>query len=175
MRCAVDPKGVGLCSCSIAPVVVVAPSAARPSSLRLALSGGTGVSQQRGDFLVTWMKAGAPRSPGNRPIATLNRAVASARVGTEVIRVRAHLPAAKAAEPAVRGVRFTVGAAEVFEASQIPQRRGQVHHQISSWAAAHGDQATVVRTKSRPSGARYYEAHRGLLPKAAQPLPKLTG
>lgn len=106
-------------------------------------------------------------------MTALNRAVASARVGTEVIRVRGltfRYP--KAAEPAVRGMEFTVGRGEIFGLLG-PSGAGKSTTQklLIGLLRDHGGQATVWDKEPAEWGTRLLRAHRGLL-RAAQPLPK---
>ncbi len=92
-------------------------------------------------------------------MTALNRAVASARVGTEVIRVRGltfRYP--KAAEPAVRGMEFTVGRGEIFGLLG-PSGAGKSTTQklLIGLLRDHGGQATVWDKEPAEWGPDYYE------------------
>lgn len=92
-------------------------------------------------------------------MTALNRAVASARVGTEVIRVRGltfRYP--KAAEPAVRGMEFTVGRGEIFGLLG-PSGAGKSTTQklLIGLLRDHGSQATVWDKEPAEWGPDYYE------------------
>ncbi|MEQ6325587.1 ABC transporter ATP-binding protein [Mycobacterium canetti] len=92
-------------------------------------------------------------------MTALNRAVASARVGTEVIRVSGltfRYP--KAAEPAVRGMDFTVGRGEIF-GFLGPSGAGKSTTQklLIGLLRDHGGQATVWGKEPAKWGPDYYE------------------
>lgn len=92
-------------------------------------------------------------------MTALNRAVASARVGTEVIRVRGltfRYP--KAAEPAVRGMEFTVGRGEIFGLLGPSGAGKSTTQKLLIWLLRdHGGQATVWDKEPAEWGPDYYE------------------